>query len=67
MNKIQKYSIGAALALFYYLAYSGNLSHIIAYHEQHHLFLFTEAYFKQQVQSEGFRLHSHAYHLMENT
>ena len=54
MNKIQKYSIGTALALFYYLAYSGNLSHIIAYHEQHHLFLFTEAYFEQQVQSEGF-------------
>ena len=54
MNKIQKYSIGAALALFYYLAYSGNLSHIISYHEQHHLFLFTEAYFEQQVQSEGF-------------
>lgn len=67
MNKIQKYSIGTVLAVFYYLAYRGNLSHIIAYHEQHHLFLFTEAYFKQQVQSEGLRLHSHAYHLMENT
>ena len=54
MNKIQKYSIGAALALFYYWAYSGNLSHIIAFHEQHHLFLFTEAYFEQQIKSEGF-------------
>lgn len=53
MNKIRKYTIGALLALCYYLVYTNSLSHIIAYHEQHHLFLFTETYFKQQVHSVG--------------
>ena len=38
----------------FYAAYRGPLSHIIAYHEQHQLFLFTKAYFEHQVHSEGF-------------
>lgn len=54
MNKKLTYGIFAILFLCYFMAYMGNLSHIIAYHEQHHLFLYTQAYFEQQVQSEGF-------------
>ena len=54
MNKKLTYGIFAILFLCYFMAYMGNLSHIIAYHEQHHLFLYTEAYFEQQLQSEGF-------------
>lgn len=54
MSKIQKYAVFVILSLCYYGAYRGNLSHIISYHEQHHLFLYTHAYFEQQVQSEGF-------------
>lgn len=53
MNKILKYGIFVILSLCFYMAYRGNLAHIISYHEQHHLFLFTEAYFKQQIHSEG--------------
>ena len=54
MNKKLTYGIFAILFLCYFMAYMGNLSHIIAYHEQHHLFLYAEAYFEQQLQSEGF-------------
>ena len=54
MNKKLTYGIFTILFLCYFMAYMGNLSHIIAYHEQHHLFLYTEAYFEQQLQSEGF-------------
>ena len=54
MNKQLKYGIFAALSLCYWGAYTGNLTHIIAFHEQHHLFLYTKAYFEQQIQSEGF-------------
>lgn len=54
MNKKLTYVIFAILFLCYFMAYMGNLLHIIAYHEQHHLFLYTEAYFEQQLQSEGF-------------
>lgn len=53
MNRILKYTVWALLALCYYSVYTNSLSHIIAYHEQHHLFLFTEAYFQQQVHSAG--------------
>lgn len=53
MSKIQKYGVFVILSLCYYGAYRGNLAHIIAYHEQHHLFLYTSAYFEQQLQSEG--------------
>ena len=53
MNRILKYSIGTLLTILFYLEYRSNLSHIITYHEQHHLFLFTEAYFDQQMKSEG--------------
>lgn len=54
MNKKLTYGIFVILFLCYWMAYMGNLSHIIAYHEQHHLFLYTQAYFDQQIQSEGF-------------
>lgn len=54
MNKKLTYGIFAILFLCYMMAYKGNLAHIIAYHEQHHLFLYTKAYFEQQLQSEGF-------------
>lgn len=54
MNKKLTYGIFTILFCCYWGAYRGNLSHIIAYHEQHHLFLYTEAYFEQQIQSEGF-------------
>lgn len=54
MNKITKFVVWGILVVCYYLAYTGILSHIIAYHEQHHLFLFTEEYFERQMQSEGF-------------
>lgn len=54
MKKIPKHIITAVLFLCFYAAYRGPLSHIIAYHEQHQLFLFTKAYFEHQVHSEGF-------------
>lgn len=54
MNKKLTYGIFVLLFLCYFMAYMGNLSHIIAYHEQHHLFLYTQAYFEQHLQSEGF-------------
>lgn len=53
MKKLLKYGVWGLLTLGYSLAYTGNLSHIIAYHEQHHLFLFSKAYFEQQILSEG--------------
>ena len=53
MNKLHKYLVWGILTLCYYLVYSNKLNHVIAYHEQHHLFLFTEAYFKEEVASAG--------------
>lgn len=53
MNKLLKYGIWGALTLCYYLLYTDTLSYVIAYHEQHHLFLFSEAYFEQTFHSEG--------------
>lgn len=53
MSKLLKYGVWVLLTLCYSLAYTGTLSHVIAYHEQHHLFLFSKAYFEQQVESEG--------------
>lgn len=53
MNRLVKYGVSIALFLCYFLAYSGQLSHIIAYHEQHHLFLFSKAYFLQRTQEGG--------------
>ena len=53
MNKKITYIIGGILFLLYYLAYRSALSHLIFYHEQHHLFLFSKEYFLQQVHSEG--------------
>lgn len=53
MNKTLIFGTFLILFLCYFIAYTGNLSHIIAYHEQHHLFLYTKAYFIQQLQTEG--------------
>lgn len=41
------------LLLLYFLCYQGALSHVIFYHEQHHLFLFSKLYFQQSIHSEG--------------
>lgn len=53
MNNKQKYRIFALLTLCYWGAYTHALPYIIPYHEQHHLFLYTEEYFRQVVHSEG--------------
>ena len=53
MNNKHKYGIWALLTLCYWGAYTHALPYIIPYHEQHHLFLYTEDYFKQVVHSEG--------------
>lgn len=53
MNRVLSYAVGIVLALCYFLAYQGILSHVIAYHEQHHLFLFSEAYLLHQLQTVG--------------
>lgn len=41
------------LFLIYFLCYRGVLSHIIYYHEQHHLFLFSKEYFLNQLHTAG--------------
>lgn len=53
MSNKQKYGIWALLTLCYWGAYTHALPYIIPYHEQHHLFLYTEEYFKQIVHWEG--------------
>lgn len=53
MSKTLKFIVFGALTVCYYLAYTGVLAHVIAYHEQHHLFLFSQAYFEQLVHTEG--------------
>lgn len=53
MNNKHKYGIWVLLTLCYWGAYTHALPYIIPYHEQHHLFLYTEDYFKQVVHSEG--------------
>ena len=47
------YTLFGALFILYYICYQGVLSHVLYYHEQHHLFLFSKSYFLQCVQSEG--------------
>lgn len=47
------YILAGILFFLYYFCYQGVLSHIVFYHEQHHLFLFTTSYFQQTLQSEG--------------
>ena len=47
------YIVLGTLFLLYFICYQGVLSHIVVYHEQHHLFLFSNLYFSQCVQSEG--------------
>lgn len=39
--------------IIYFLCYQGVLSHVIYYHEQHHLFLFSKEYFLKQIHTEG--------------
>ena len=53
MNKLLPYIVGTVLTVCYYLSYEGILSHVIAYHEQHHLFLYSTDYFLHQWQQEG--------------
>ena len=43
----------ALLFIIYFLCYQGVLSHVIYYHEQHHLFLFSKEYFLKQIHTEG--------------
>lgn len=47
------YILMGVLFLLYYICYQGVLSHIVFYHEEHHLFLFSNLYFHQCIQSEG--------------
>lgn len=54
MMRFLKYIVFATLFIAYFLCYQGALSHVIIYHEQHHLFLFSSAYFHRTVLSEGF-------------
>ena len=53
VKRVLSYAVGMTLAICYFLAYQGILSHVIAYHEQHHLFLFSKAYFLHQLQTVG--------------
>lgn len=53
MDRFFRYATGCVLFLIYFIAYRGVLSHVIFYHEQHHLFLFSRFYFQQRLQSEG--------------
>lgn len=47
------YIIFVFLFVLYFFCYYGVLSHVLFYHEQHHLFLFSCDYFRQCVASEG--------------
>lgn len=39
------YTLFGALFILYYICYQGVLSHVLYYHEQHHLFLFLNLIF----------------------
>lgn len=45
--------LSGVLFLLYFFSYRGVLSHVIFYHEQHHLFLYSQEYFHQCIQAEG--------------
>ncbi|MCY6346513.1 DUF6057 family protein [Bacteroides fragilis] len=47
------YLLFLLLFITYFLCYQGVLSHVIYYHEQHHLFLFSKEYFSKQIHTEG--------------
>ena len=47
------YIIFGFLFVLYFFCYYGVLSHVLFYHEQHHLFLFSCDYFRQCVASES--------------
>lgn len=47
------YLLFSLLFLIYFLCYRGVLSHVIYYHEQHHLFLFSKEYFLTQLHTAG--------------
>ncbi len=51
--KYLKYVLFGLLFLVYFTVYRGALSHVITYHEQHHLFLFSASYWRQILASEG--------------
>lgn len=47
------YLLFSLLFFIYFLCYRGVLSHVIYYHEQHHLFLFSKEYFLTQLHTAG--------------
>lgn len=51
--KYLKYVLFSLLFLVYFTVYRGALSHVITYHEQHHLFLYSTSYRRQIFASEG--------------
>lgn len=51
--KYLKYVLFGLLFLVYFTVYRGALSHVITYHEQHHLFLFSASYWRQVFASGG--------------
>ena len=53
MKRINYY-IYFLLFIVCFIVYNGVLSHVPFYHEQHHLFLFSKAYFLNTIHSEGF-------------
>lgn len=53
MSHKHQYGIWMLLVLCYWGAYTYALPYVIPYHEQHHLFLYTEEYFRQVVHQEG--------------
>lgn len=53
MRKYLHYIIAFLLFIVYTISYEDTLSHVIYYHEQHHLFLFTKGYFIHQLHFEG--------------
>lgn len=53
LMKRLSYLLFLLLFITYFLCFQGVLSHIIYYHEQHELFLYTKEYFFQQIGSKG--------------
>lgn len=50
-NRTLKYGVWGALCLACFLAYRGPLSHVLFYHEQHRLFLFSGDYLRRAMRS----------------
>ena len=52
--KYLHYIVFAALFVIFFLVYQGPLVNVLIYHEQHHLFLYTQDYFQHIVANDGF-------------